>query len=214
MKSLKVTPPQLPADLEIITADAFVTEATLEACQLQAGSVAGRQARAVSLDEVLLEHVILAGTNLEKLNARDLIAKRCDFSACRASEGSLLRSALSDCRMTGWDINKGLCQDVTFKNCKLDMTNFRFAKFTRVRFVDCVLTEADFLNAQLHEVSFENCLLERVIFSQCTMVKVDFRTSQLVAIQGWQHLKGAVIDDAQLMAAAPYLANEIGIIVE
>lgn len=210
---MKILPPQLPAALEPAEADEFISEATLEGCTFIDADWTGNIAYSVSFDEVTVERSTLVKAKLDTFTARDTIFKNCDFSAADCAEISLQRASLTCGRMTGWDCSKGIFKDVTFENCKLDMTNFRFAKFTRVRFVDCVMTDADFLGAALHEVKFENCLLERTDFNQCKLKAVDLRTSQLTDLKGWQHLKGAIIDNVQLMAAAPYLAGEIGITV-
>jgi len=213
MKKITISTPQLPALLDVCDESFFNDEATLETCKGK-GIVFGGSAKALSLDEVILERPILVGAKIEKMTARDLIIRGGDLSACRAWESSLLRSTLHDCRMTGWDINKGICKDVLFEDCKLDMTNFRFTKLTRVTFRRCILTEADFLQAQLHDVLFEDCHIERAEFGQATFKNVDFRSSELINISGWQYFKGVTIDHAQLLSAALYLAQEIGIIVE
>jgi uncharacterized protein YjbI with pentapeptide repeats len=210
-KTAHITPPQLSSELTTISLADFIAEASLEAGSLQDADLSGVNAPAISLDEVILERVSLAGARLEKLAANDLIAKNCDLSAARCSEISLLRSRLAAGRMTGLDCSRGLLKDVLFTNCKLNLVNFRFTKLTRVRFVDCVLTEADFMGAELTHVVFEGCVLERTIFARGSMKDVDLRGSQLVDIAGWQGLRGATIDGEQLAAAAPYLALELGI---
>lgn len=208
---MKVASPQLPAALEPAEPDEFISESSLEGCIFVDADWSGTIAYSVSLDEVTIEKSILAEARLDKFAARDVIFRNCDFSASSCPEISLQRVSVNGSRMTGWDCSKGLFKDVMLENCKLDMANLRFAKFVRVRFVGCMMTEADFLNAELQDVKFEDCRLERADFSQCKMKNVDLRTSQLIGIKGWQHLRGAVIDNAQLMAAAPYLANEFGI---
>lgn len=211
MQKIKVLPPKLPAALEPAAPDEFLSESTLEGRRFDDTDWTGLTAYSIGLDEVVIEKATLAEAVLDRFVARDAVFNNCDFSAARCAEISLQRASLYGGRMTGWDCNKGLFKDVTFENCKLDMTNFRFAKFTRVRFVGCALTDADFLASELQEVVFEDCQLERTDFGRCKLRAVDLRTSQLVDLKGWQYLKGAVIDNAQLIAAAPNLANEIGI---
>jgi hypothetical protein len=208
---MKITVPQLPPELVEIPAADFVSEASLEACRLVSADLAGTDASIISLDEVRLEKVVLAEAKLQKLAGRDVIAKNCDFSAANCAESSFQRSAFEGGRMTGLDCSKGVFKDVTFRGCKLDMANFRFCKLTSVKFKDCVLTDADFLAAELKDVSFESCLLERTEFTHSKLKNVDLRSSELIDLKGWQYLKGAIIDGVQLMTAAPYLANELGI---
>lgn len=208
---MNIAATQLPSDLADATPGQFVNEASLEACRFQGIDLSTITARAVSLDEVLLEKVVLVEAKLEKLAANDLLAKSCDLSAANISDASFLRTAFESGRMSGLDTNKSVFKDVRFQGCKLDLTNFRFTKLKNVQFVDCVLTDADFLGAELSHVVFENCELERTDFTQCKMHEVDLRSSQLLEVKGWQFLKGAIIDDVQLMSVAPWLANELGI---
>lgn len=210
----KPAPPQLSTALDITDAKVLVAEAALSTTRLTDADASNVIARHMAWDEVSLERVGLASANLESLRANDIIMKDCDLSAARCSESSWLRVLCTGGRMSGWDVNKALLQDVEFRNCKLDMANFRFAKLERVSFVDCVLTEADFIGATMKHVRFESCLLERTDLTNATMQKVDLRTSQLVNIRGWTSMKGVIIDGSQLVAVAPYLAQEIGIVVE
>jgi uncharacterized protein YjbI with pentapeptide repeats len=210
---VKVLPPQLPPILDLANPELLINEATLEGSRFEDADWTGKVASSVSLDEVIIERSILAEAKLVKFAARDAIFKHCDLSAAHCSEASLQRVIFSGGRMTGLDCSKGFFKDVVIENCKLDMTNFRFMKLTRVRFVGCMMADADFLGSELSEVGFEDCLLERADFSQSKLKNVDLRSSQLLNLRGWQYLKGATIDNVQLMAAAPYLANEIGIIV-
>lgn len=208
---MKLVGPHLPAVLEDGDANLFVDGASFEGCRFTSIDLSGATAQSVSLDEVLLERMQFTQAKLERLSVRDAMFKDCNFAAAQCADIALLRVTLNSGRMSGWDCSKGTSQDVTFTNCKLDMTNFRFAKLTRVRFIGCVLTDADFLGAELRDVSFDDCLLERTEFAQSKMKDVDLRSSQLIDIKGWQSLKGATIDTMQLMSAAPYLAAEMGI---
>lgn len=159
----------------------------------------------------MLEKVMLAHANLHKSTSRDLITESCDFSAARCTSASFQRTAIKAARMTGFDCSESSLKDVAFINCKLNLANFRFTKMKTVQFKDCILTDTDFVGARLTDVQFESCLLERTVFANCRLQNVDLRSSQLIDIKGWQFLKGACIDSVQLMAAALYLANELGI---
>lgn len=168
---------------------------------------------ALDISGVLLEKMGFLQAQLPRVTARDMVAKQCDFSSTVLADGAFNRVEFINCRMTGVDFNKASVHDVLFRGCKLDMANFRFADVRRVQFIDCTFVESDFLNATLHDVRFESCVLEKVTFDQAKCKQVDLRTSQLVELSGWSSLKGAVIDTAQLMAIAPYLASTLGVIV-
>ena len=169
---------------------------------------------AADLSDVRLEKVLLTAGQCERVNARDVVVKNSDFSATNVSNGSWNRVEFSGCRMTGVDFSKSALHDVVFKSCLLNMANLRFADLRRVSFVDCTMSEADFLGARLVDVTFETSDLEKAVFETASCTRVDLRTSQLTDIVGWKSLKGATIDSVQLMGAAPYLANELGVIVK
>jgi len=113
--------------------------------------------------------------------------------------------------MTGGDLSRSTLHDITFRGCKLDMANFRFADLRRVHFIECSFVESDFLSATLYDVRFESCMLEKTVFEQAKCRQVDLRSSDLYEISGWSSLRGAVIDGVQLASVAPYLAQELGI---
>lgn len=165
------------------------------------------------MEEVYFERAQLQEAKMPKIAANDLVVNKCDFSAARFSDGSINRAEFLHTRLTGWDISNGVLKDVLFSECKIDMANFRYAKLKNIKFVDCQLQNADFINSNLINVQFQNCDLSAAVFAQCTIKNVDFRTSNL-DIVGWQYLKGATIDSAQLMAAAPQLAQEFGLLVQ
>jgi uncharacterized protein YjbI with pentapeptide repeats len=209
----RIATPQLSVDLARGTAALLMPEATLENVRITDADCTALAAAAMSWDEAMFERLLLAGAKLERLRANDVIMADCDLSAADCSESSWIRASLKGGRMTGWDVNKSMLKDVEFRGCKLDLANFRFAKLQRVRFSDCILTEADFMNAELCDVEFQACHLERVQFDHAKLQNVDLRTSQLIGLKGWATMKGALIDDVQLMAVAPYLAQELGLVV-
>jgi uncharacterized protein YjbI with pentapeptide repeats len=105
-------------------------------------------------------------------------------------------------------------QDVVFKGCKLDLVNFRFAKLKNVIFRDCLVSDTDFYNAELTNVRFDKCNIEKIELSGTKNKNLDLRSSQLGSIHGSGSLKGAIIDQMQLMQLAPYLAQEIGLTIK
>lgn len=209
---MKFSAPQLNSQLDEISLETFL-EGDIEDATLRNLDATNIHITSLDLNSVVMEKVVLTGAQFERINARDMQAKQCDFSAAMLAGGALNRVEFINCRMAGVDFSKTALHDVTFKGCKLDMANFRFGDMRRVKFVDCTFADADFLGATLHDVSFESCTLERTAFAQVKCKLVDLRGSDLVEISGWTALKGAMIDGAQLTLVAPYLANELGIVV-
>jgi uncharacterized protein YjbI with pentapeptide repeats len=79
--------------------------------------------------------------------------------------------------------------------------------------VDCVLHEVDFGGATLLRVKFGGSTLTGADFTKVTCTDVDLRDASLDITAGYDSLRGATIDSAQLVALAPYLARHLGITV-
>jgi len=212
---MKLAPPQIPPvrGLEPTEAQDFVHEASFERAHVVSLDLSGIRAGNLSFDEAVFEKVQLTQAQLEKIAMNDCIFKNCDLSGVRATEGSWIRIHSLTGRMVGMDCSRSTLKDVVFEGCKLNMTNFRFAKLVRVHFIDCALAEVDFQSAELTDVTFEGCHMEKTAFDHCRAVRVDMRKSELIAIRGWQSLKGATIDLLQLATVAPQLAAELGLTV-
>ncbi len=102
---------------------------------------------------------------------------------------------------------------VTFRGCKLDSVNLRDAALADVVFDNCLLREVDFGGATLTRVSFTSTRLDNTDFSRVTLDDVDLRGAELGITITPDSLRGAIITSAQLMAAAPLLAETLGIVV-
>ena len=210
---MKLAAPQLPAVLDPSTVAAMVQDGELENAHLADEDAVNTNCAALELRGVKIDRVQFMSAHFERINARDVIVMQSDFSGTSLSNGDCNRVTFTNCRMTGFDANKASLHDVIFRGCKLDLANFRFSDLRRVQFIDCTLAETDFLSATLRDVSFQNCILERTVFEKIKVQKLDLRTSQLSEVAGWQSLKGALIDNVQLSAVAPYLAHALGLIV-
>lgn len=209
---MKISVPRIATALEDATLDDLLA-GDLEDVRLQYIDATNCLVTSFEISSVVFEKATLTAAQFERISARDFSAKQSDFSAAMMAGGTINRAVFTGCRMTGVDLNKTNLHDVTFTGCKLDMANFRFADLRRVVFIDCTFTETDFLGATLHDISFQACTLERTVFEQVKCKQVDLRGSQLTELVGWRSLKGVIIDDLQLVTAAPYLAHELGLIV-
>ena len=210
---MKIAAPQLPIVVEDISVGIMIQDGEIENGRIFDQEAVNANIAALELRGVKIEKVNFTRAQFGRINARDMLVIQSDFSSANVADGSVNRASFANCRLTGFDISKTALHDVTFRGCKLDLANFRFADLRRVHFIDCTLEEADFLGATLHDVAFQNCMLEKTVFNQIKAKKLDLRSSQLHGISGWQFLKGATIDAVQLSTVAPYLAHELGLIV-
>lgn len=210
---MKIAKPQLPTQLEDSTVALMVQDGELEEMKLHDEDGTNCNVAGLSLSSVMTEKVFLTGAHLSRVTVRDLVAKQTDFSSASLDNGLIVRAEFLNCRMMGVDFSQTNLHDVVFRGCKLDLANFRQTDLRRVQFVDCTLVETDFGSAKLTYVEFQSSVLDKTSFTQTVCKTVDLRTSQLLDIIGWRWLKGATIDGLQLVSSAPYLAQELGLIV-
>lgn len=210
---MKIQTPQLPVQLDELAAPQLHDDELFEDQRIISLDAIGVRATNVSFDECELVKPLFSQATLEKLQLRDVRIIGGDCTATNASDGGSLRVTFDDVRMTGFDASRSTYKEVSFRNCKIDMANFRFAKLKNVRFEDCNLTDCDFQSSQLTNVVFRNCTLQKVLLSNATCKQVDMRSSQIDNLVGWQSASGVIIDSVQLMHVSPELAQELKITV-
>ncbi|MEU0869773.1 pentapeptide repeat-containing protein [Nocardia brasiliensis] len=124
-------------------------------------------------------------------------------------DGEVVAGALS-----GVDFAGARLRRVRFEGCKFDSVNFRTAGLREVSFVECVLRDCDFGDAALHTVTFPGSTLESLVLHRATLTKVDLRGARSLDItEGLDALRGATIDNGQLMELAPAFARHLGVVV-
>jgi uncharacterized protein YjbI with pentapeptide repeats len=101
---------------------------------------------------------------------------------------------------------------VTFDDCRLDLSSFRFATLERVVFRDCRLEEADFYEARLRSVLFERCPLREATLDGATIERVDLRGCDLEGASGAASLRGARMPWPDVVANAGTFAAALGIV--
>lgn len=183
----------------------------LDNIRLQEVNLSGALLSGFDVRESVIENCIFMQADLDKVQMMDVTIRSSDISAGRCADGSFIRVSLMKSRMNGLNVSKSTLRDVTFRGCQLDLANFRFAKLLRVRFEDCTLTEADFMGAELNQVEFTGCVIDRTVFDQAKVKAVDFSSSNIIALSGWNSLRGATIDSVQLATVAPQIVAELGI---
>ena len=138
---------------------------------------------------------------------------------CRADTWAMPRGNLNHTETTGTRIGAGVVYDsvwerVLFENCRISYLNLRGAKLTDVEFRDCKIDELDLDRAKVSRVSFPDSTVGVLQCDEATLGNVDLRGLQPHKISGVHSLRGATIDDQQLMLFAELFASELGITVE
>jgi uncharacterized protein YjbI with pentapeptide repeats len=166
-----------------------------------------------TIDSAVFENVEVSSSALKKMSVTDCVFNNCLLFGNDLDGSWLRRVRFKSGMYSGMVLSDSTLTDILFTGVKLNLSNFRSARFQRVEFKSCDLSEADFQGATFTAVSFKNCDLSRADFSNCKMKDVDLRSSKIASVRGLSGLRGAKIDTAQLISVAQGLAAEIGIVV-
>jgi uncharacterized protein YjbI with pentapeptide repeats len=141
----------------------------------------------------------------------DVVVSDRDWAGTRAPGFSARRVALRRCRLTGAELAEATLGDVTFDECRIDLTGLRHAKLERVVFRDCRMGEFDLYGASLADVLFERCDLREATFSGATMRRVELRGCELAGARGAEALRGARMPWNDILQNAALFAGVVGI---
>jgi uncharacterized protein YjbI with pentapeptide repeats len=97
---------------------------------------------------------------------------------------------------------------------KIDFLNLRGSQLTNVLFEGCTITELDLGGFRGSRVAFTNCRIETLDVTRATCTDVDLRTSDFARVNGVEGLRGATLDESQLMQFAPTFASHLGVRIE
>ncbi|WP_106326535.1 pentapeptide repeat-containing protein [Actinoplanes italicus] len=197
--------PEVPFDLE--------SEDLHEKVLFADSDLSGVFAQSVEFAQVRFRSARLAGASLPKLRLTDCVVERSDWSNLRAENATMERVTVAGCRMTGLAWNGGLLRDVTFSDGKLDLTNWRMARFDAVAVTGCNLSGADFSNADLRGARFVDCDLTGAQFSGATMQGARFEHCELAGVGGITSWTGAIVHPDDLIGLSYVLAGALGIVV-
>jgi uncharacterized protein YjbI with pentapeptide repeats len=189
-------------------------EQTVEAVAYDDADLAGTLAEGVVFDGCGFHRTGFGGAHLPGVRFVDCVVRTADLSNVRAEKARLERVTLSGCRATGLACNDGQLSDVAFADCKVDLTNWRFARFDAVTFEGCNLAGADFTEADLRGASFTGCDLSRAQFHKATMTGTRFRRCELQGVGGITSWEGAVVHPDDLLELSYILAGALGIVVK
>ena len=173
--------------------DVSAANARFLECAFTRVSFQGGQLRRARFSQIWLRDVRVIGTVLAETDWQD---------------ATFVATVVAGAETFGAQLRK-----VTFRECKLDSVNLRDATLTDVTFDNCLLREVDFGGAALTRVSFPDSRLDQADFSRVTLKDVDLRGAELNVTITPGSLRGAIITPGQLMAAAPLLAETLGIVV-
>jgi len=210
---MKIIRPSLPASLSTPddVMELFNTEDLIAGYHIQDTWLTSADLQKKSFSELMLNKVDFTQVIVQRFDASDCDFRACNFTASKFPESSWHRVSIDGARCSGLQITNGVLKNVDFKNCKLEMVNFRFSHLENVGFEDCVINDVDFYDARLKNVEFVNCTINKVTFASARMMSVDISKSFVEGINGINSLRGVTMSYDQLMQLAPAFAAEAGI---
>lgn len=160
-----------------------------------------QSAQRLTFDQMLCKQLGFQGSELSSIQVSDSRFLDCDLVNASWGKADFARVEFLSCRLTGFRSIESRLQDVFFKDCQLELAQFRFVLCKGARFENCDLSDADFQGADLTGVLFINCNLSRVEMSGAKLQRADLRGCKIEETRvGWTELQGATIDAAQALA--------------
>ena len=213
---MKLKKPSLPSELQKLDnlQDIFDSDTTTTQVFCAGQSVESIRSKSLCIKQAKLNNIVMQDVEIRDCGMDDIILYKCELPALKVPKLSGDRIEFMSCRMSGVQIYESTLRDVLFQGSKLDLANFRFAKLKNVIFDSCELKDIDFIGVEFDNVKLVNCELENADFSNSKIIKLDLRSNQLNNIKGIMSLKGAIVSSSQLIAIAPQLAIEAGLIVQ
>ena len=181
---------------------------------LEGVDLSGARVEEAEIEQCRLTRVGLSGAEIRHLTVVDSVIDHADLANAVFESCGLRRVHLEENRMTGMTFIDGMVRDVEFRDCKLDLSNWRANTFTSVHFAQCDLSGADFGGADLRGVVFTECGLEGAQFSHAKAKGARFLDCDLAGIGGIGSLAGATIRSDDLLTLTGLLARELDITIE
>jgi len=190
------------------TADEMLVDhAALDCVHISGASGVPVVARAMSIEQSLVESAVLAGSTLAGIRLLDCHVRRADLTGATWVDARLVRTKLGESKLTGFDARGGELRDVVFNNCKMPESFFIESSLTRVRFDECQISGIDLSGAKLHSVSMRGCDARNLRLIGARIDYLDLRGSMIEGITiEPEAVSGIVIEPIQ----APALAVAMG----
>ena len=167
-----------------------------------------------TLEDETIDALDFAGRDEPNLRMLDLELRAPDLANLRAHGGAIMRSTVTNGRLTGASWYGGSAGDVVFRDCKADVASFALTRLARVLFERCDLRESDFAEARLTDVAFRDCDLTRADFAGARFDRCHMLRCTLDGVRFGNDLAGLTMpwDDAVGSAAA--LAEALNLTIE
>ncbi len=173
--------------------DRDLTDAAFHECQFSG----------VTLDDTQMRGIRFVTVEMTNLNAPVLNAPHSEWRDVAITQSRVGAGEFYDADLSG----------VLIEGCKLGYLNFRGATLRDVLLSECTIDELDLGQTKAARVTIRDCRIGTLDVTAAQLSDVDLRGSEFQAINGVPGLRGATIDDVQLAALAPVLAEQAGLLL-
>ena len=182
------------------------------------------------------EGQLFTGQSFDGTDLQGSTFSECEFSSVSMTDTGLRGSRFLECRSAGlyapvFRAPRSTFRDVVLEGSrlgsaelydngwhsvhvdggKLDFVNLRSSRLTDVLFTGCIIEELDLDGVQATRVAFRDCRIGSLNLSGAVLQDVDLRTSDFRSITHLPGLRGATVDEHQLLLLAPLLAANLGL---
>lgn len=204
----RVSPPDLPADLERVTSVAPHDDLLGVMIAGLAGTVSGAHAHLTecaiaeaSVDRLDLTGATLTDVELDDVRAAELTARTGWWRNVRIAGG----------RIGTLDLSSAELDSIELHGVRIDYLSLAQARVGDVLLRDCVLRTVDLPNATLSRMRFEGCQADEVDTRGLTLRDLDLRGLEAVSFTDPAALRGATLSLRQIGLLAGDLARALGI---
>jgi uncharacterized protein YjbI with pentapeptide repeats len=165
--------------------------------------------------ECAFENTVFEQVRMRRAKFTDVWWRGARVLSGDVAESEWLDAGVLSCAFAGVEAFGAQLRRVVFQRCKLDAVNLRGADLHEVVFEDCILRDVDLSGATLRDVSFPGSAVRDGKFAKARLIRADFRDATVLeCVDGFEHLKGAVIDSAQAVELAAEFARALRITVQ
>jgi uncharacterized protein YjbI with pentapeptide repeats len=184
-------------------------------CHFDSANEQGADVGSSRFTECAFENVQFDELRMRRTKHTDVWWRGSRMLSTDLAESEWLDVTVLSSALAGIEAFSAKLRRVVLQRCKLDAVNFRGAELHEVVFEDCILRDVDFSGSRLMDVKFPGSALRGAKFAKSKLTRADFRDATVVeVVDGYQNLRGAIIDSGQAVELAVDLAQALGISVK
>jgi uncharacterized protein YjbI with pentapeptide repeats len=177
------------------------------------GDLVEWEAHGLSVERCRLTSVQLTGARLERARFADTVFESCELSGAVLEGATFRRVELRQCRLVGLVAGAASFVDVRIDGCKLDRSTLVASTAERLVAEGSLFVECDLRDVRWPAARLERCDLTAADVGGARLAGASVRGSALHLVRNVRGLAGATVDAEQLLALAPLLAADAGILV-